>query len=731
MPYTIARLLRNELPGIQATQLHYVNEMNIKVGTHTPINEKNIVFADSLFFNVSDFGKIKNFWLRGSAAVLNEPRKVILTQSIAKKYFGDEDPVGKLIKLDNKVEAEVGAVIKDVPSTTHLPFNMLISFSTFSKEFIGGLDIDQWGVRSHGYCYVKLKDDAAVNQAEHALHAIVVRNAEEDKDKKEKMYLQKLSAIHFDPLFENSNPSYTVSSRYLNMLLILGLFIIIIACINYMNLSTSLAFSKSKEVGIRKTIGASASQLFFYYLAETFVLTTIAAVAGIFLSAAFLSPINQLLDKSISLSQLLNIKYILCGVVLLVLLSILSGGYPALILSRFNPITSLKSQFALPGKFSTLLRRGLVVFQFTTSIALIICTIIIEGQMQFFSNKSLGFNKEAVIEVGLPVPDSAKREQFRNLLQNQESIKNLSFCLGAPISDNGFSTTMQAAELTDKNDYNVKIIPCDIHYLETYQIKLIAGRWFFPGEENFKDSANAVVVNETLSKTLGYNNSADAIGKKIKVGLNDLELPIIGITQDFHTTSFHKSIPAVGLIPFPFFYYAAGIRIDPAGVRPTLAAIESAWRKVYPDYVYDFHFIDETLAKKYEQETKDYNLFKAFSMISIFICCIGLWGLISFVVARKTKEIGIRKVLGASVAGIVLLLSKDFLHLILIALIIASGIAWYGMSMWLQDFAYRINISWWVFVLAGSLALLIALITVSFQAIKAAVANPVKSLRTE
>ena len=186
VPYTVGRLLRNELPGIQATQVHYVNEMNIKVGTHTPINEKNIVFADSLFFNVLDFGKIKNFWLRGSAAVLNEPRKVILTQSTAKKYFGDEDPIGKLIKLDNKVEAEVGAVIKDVPATTHLPFNMLISFSTFSKEFIGGLDIDQWGVRSHGYCYVKVKDDAAVNQAEHALHAIVVRNAEEDKDKKEK-----------------------------------------------------------------------------------------------------------------------------------------------------------------------------------------------------------------------------------------------------------------------------------------------------------------------------------------------------------------------------------------------------------------------------------------------------------------------------------------------------------------------------------------------------------------
>jgi putative ABC transport system permease protein len=731
VPYTAARLLRNELPGIQATQVHYVKEMNVKLGINPPVNEKNIVFADSLFFNVLDYGKIKNFWIRGNASVLNQPRRAIVTQRTAQKYFGDEDPIGKLIKLDNKTDVEIGAVIKDIPATTHLPCNLFVSFSTFSKEFMGGLDIDQWGVRSHGYCYVRLKDAAAVNQTEHALHAIVVRNAEDDVDKKEKLFLQKLNAIHFDPRYENSNPSYTVSSRYLNMLLILGLFIIMIACINYINLSTSLAFSKSKEVGIRKTIGASRVQLFYFYFSETFVITALAAVTGVCLAAAFFPAINRLLDKSISLTQLVNLKYMLSGVGFLCLLSMLSGAYPAFILSGFNPITSLKNQITLPGKFTTLFKRGLVVFQFTTSIALIICTIIIARQMQFFSKKSLGFNKEAVIEVSLPVTDSSKREQFRNLLRNQAAIKDLSFCLGAPISDNGFTTSMHAAGLSDKNDYSVKVFPCDINYLETYQIKLIAGRWFFPSEQKLKDSANSVVVNETLVRTLGYTNPADAIGKKIDMGINGLQLPIIGVTQDFHTTSFHKSIPAVGLIPFPFFYYAAGIRIDPAALKPTLAGIESAWKKVYPDYVYNFHFIDETLAKRYAQETKDYNLFKAFSIISVFICCIGLWGLISFVVARKTKEIGIRKVLGANITGIVILLSKDFLHLIFIALIIASAIAWFAMNKWLQDFAYRVNISWWVFVVAGLLALIIGFLTVSFQAIKAALANPVKSLRSE
>ena len=731
VPFPLARMLRNEMPGIAASEIQFVKDMNIRIGNQTPFSENNILFADSLFFKVFDFGGIKNFWIRGNpATVLNEPRKAILTASTAKKYFGNQDPIGKLLRLDNKADVEVTGIIKDIPATTHLPFTMIISFSTLTKEFVAGLDINAWGVRSNGYCYVKVNDNA-VSQTEHALYAIVQKNGETENDKKEKMYLQQLSAIHFDPAFELQNPSYTISSKYGTMLLLLGGFIILIACINYINLSTSLAFSKSKEVGIRKTIGASRSQLFFQYLSETFVVTLIAAIIGLAMAAAFIPSINQLLNKSISIEQLLYAKYIIGGFAFLVFTSFISGAYPALILSGFNPVESLKSQFSVPGKFSTLLRKSLVVFQFTTSIALIICTIIIARQTQYFSNKSLGFNKEAVVEVGLPVSDSTKMMSFKNLLQNQTGINAMSFCLGAPISDNGFNTSMQAPELSGKTDYNIKIIPCDINYLNTYEIKLIAGRWFLPGEEKLKDSADAIVVNETLVKTLGYKNPEDALGKRIMIGMNDLNLPIIGVTQDFHTTSLHQNISPVGLMPFSFFYYSAGIRINPKDVKQTLAGIETAWKKVYPESVYQLKFIDETLAKKYEQEAKDYKLFKAFSFISIFICCIGLWGLIAFVVVRKTKEIGIRKILGATIKGIVLLLSKDFIKLVVIGMLIASPIAWYFMNKWLQNFAYRINISWWIFGLAGLFALVIALLTISFQAIKAALSNPVKNLRTE
>ncbi|MFL5811162.1 MAG: ABC transporter permease, partial [Flavisolibacter sp.] len=270
---------------------------------------------------------------------------------------------------------------------------------------------------------------------------------------------------------------------------------------------------------------------------------------------------------------------------------------------------------------------------------------------------------------------------------------------------------------------------CDINYLPTYGIKLVAGRWFHPGEE--KVLGASMVVNATTAKTLGYKSPADLVGKKFQIGINRFSPTVIGVTEDFHTSSLHSGITPVTMLPFRPFYYAAGIRIDPNNIRGALASIERAWKKVYPDEVYKYEFIDETLARRYEQETRDYNLFRAFSAISIFICCIGLWGLIAFLVVRKTKEIGIRKVLGASVSGIVGLLSKDFLKLVLLSLLVASPIAWYFMNKWLDNFAYRIDISWWIFLLAGAFALVIALFTISFQAVRAAMANPVKNLRTE
>jgi putative ABC transport system permease protein len=730
VPYPTARLFRAEYAGAQATQVHFAEDMNIRIEGQAPFREENVLFADSLFFKVLDFAHVPKFRISGNpAAALMEPRKALLTEATARRYFASADPVGRIIRLDNRVDVEVAGVIKDVSASSHLPFTMIVSYSSLTPEFNGGIGFEQWGVVSGGYCYLRLNSASDVKAAENALKSIVQKNGANERDRRDVLYLQPLEQIHFDPQFEASNPSYTVSPRYLTMLILLGGFIILIACVNYINLSTSFAFAKSKEVGIRKTIGATRTQLFLQYMLETLVLTTVAAIIGVTLALLLLPTVNQMLDKSIPTDLMLRPGFIAGGIGGLLLVSFISGVYPALILAGFNPIVSLKNQVVTPGRSSALLRKGLVVFQFATSIVLIICTIVIARQMHYSYSKELGFNKDSVVEVALPEPDSARIEKFRSLLQNQAGIESFSFCLGAPISENGFSTSLSAPGVPKDADYNVSVIPSDREYLKTYDMKLVAGRWFHAGEE--KNLGQTIVVNETLVKTLGFKSPAEALGKQITIGINNYSPTIVGVSKDFHTSSLHENIPPVGMMPFPYFYYAAGIRISPGALSSSLQHIASAWKQVYPESVYELRFIDETLAESYEQETRDFNLFKAFSVISIFICCIGLWGLIAFVVVRKIKEIGIRKVLGASAGSIVFLLSKDFLKLVAVALLVASPLAWYFMHNWLQDFSYRVDLSWWIFAAAGLFAIVLALITVSFQTIRAALANPVKNLRTE
>lgn len=731
MPYPTARYLRFEQPGLMATQIHFSQNATVQIDGLPPLRLENLVFADSLFFRVFDFANLKGFRLAGDpVAALAAPNKAVLTRTLAEKYFPRQDPIGKRVKIDGEVEAEVAAVIEDLPPTTHLPFSMLLSYSSLTKDFLGGFDPDTWGLRSGGYCYVRLDRNNTVAGVEQALRTINRKQSVSDRDRRQQLYLQSLNAVHFDPDFAATNPSYTVSPKYLTLLLLLGGFILLIACVNYVNLSTSLALTRAKEVGVRKTIGASLRQLFFFYMGEALLVTTIAALAGAGLCLAVLPLLNELLQKSIMPDRLLQPFFLLRAVGLTVLVALLAGLYPALVLARFNPIDSLKSKVALPGRSSSILRKGLVAAQFTIACALIICTLVIARQMQFFHQKSLGFNKDLVVEVSVPSTDSAKRSAFQALLQNQAGIRSLTFCLGAPISDNGINTSLKIPEQPGRTDQKVKILACDEHYLDTYGIGLAAGRWFRASEAGRPDG-QGIVVNEALVKLLGYTKPEDALGKKIGIGVNNMQPPIIGVVKDFHTSSLHERIGATALLPFPHFYYAAGIRIEPGSLSNTLAAIEKSFRQVYPSSLYEARFIDEQLARAYAEDSRNYVLFKVFAGLSIFLCCIGLWGLIAFVVVRKTREIGIRKVLGASIGSLVTLLSKDFLHLVAIGLLVASPIAGYFMHQWLQSYAYRVNISWWLFAATGLFALGIAFLTIAFQALRAARQNPVKNLRTE
>ena len=365
VPYPTGGYLQGKIPGITATQISFSEEMQVQVEKQDPFMQKNVVFADSLFFDVFDFGKIENFWISGNPhKALGSPNTAILTEGLATRIYGNQNPVGEVLRLNNKLDVEVVAVIKDVPETTHLPMTMLVSYSSMNDDFIGGLDMQSWTFTGNGYTYVKLQNQQNRAVMEPVLGAITrLKNSSE----REEMFLQPLSDIHFDPAFEDGNPSYTVSPTYLTMLLMLGGFILLVACVNYVNLSTSFAFTKSKEVGVRKAIGASKTQLFIHYMTETFVLTIFSAVLGIFLAAFFLPMINGMLEKTLSTKPLLEPIFLIGSLGVIIVISFLSGTYPALILSGFNPVDSLKNNLITPGKSSVALRKGLVVFQFTIS----------------------------------------------------------------------------------------------------------------------------------------------------------------------------------------------------------------------------------------------------------------------------------------------------------------------------------------------------------------------------
>ena len=733
-PYPLATALRTQLPDEKMiSQIHFTKDAFVAVG-EKKLKESNIVFADSVFtalFTITvQKGNIQK--------VLSQPGFAALTESTAKKYFGKEEAIGKRIKIENLLDLEVAAVIDDAPGNTHLPYNILVPYLSLKPEFIGNFPLDQWGLNINGYTYMGLADKKNTAPYEAILKSIAKNNIDRDGTvEKTDLKLQPLADIHYNQLYAEENPAYTINYQYLYLLGAIGLFLILAACINYTNLSTSLAIKKSKEVGVRKTMGANRSHLIKQFFTETFLLTGIVILAAAITIRFLLPAVNHFLDKNISLTWL-NWQTVSFLLLLWIAVSLLSGIYPALVLSGFNPIAALKNKLSAPKTSTLILRKGLVTFQFITAQVLIIGAIVVTKQMNFIQSKPLGFTKEKVVDINLPERKPEQLALLKNKLQNIPGISSISFSLGAPVSDNNFGTGFNLKEkyAAERKDVNIKA--ADKEYVKTYGLQLLAGRWFDETDErkidrSIPDSLRkySVVINETAVKALGFTNAQEAIGKEVKFGLNELVTPIIGVMKDYHVESLHANVSPVIMMEFPSLYYNAGIKLTDGYSSATIAAIEKAWASVYPDILFETNFLDEHVAGLYKNDKRTLQLFNLFTFLSIFINAMGLIGLLSFMIQQKTKEIGVRKVLGASVANISFILSKDFLQLIGLAFVIAVPVAWFLMNKWLQDFAYRTSISWWVFGIAVAIAVLVTAVAVGFQTIKAAVANPVKSLRTE
>lgn len=730
VPYPFITAFRADFAHIPATLFHYQEEAQVAFGSEK-IGVENILFADSLFPQLFSFT-----FLSGNPAVeLGQPGKVFLTEALNKKINAAGNQ--KTIKLNNQLELEIAGIVADPPANSHIQFSLLVSYPSLTGEYLG-LPIDQWGMTMSGYSYVELPQSVEPAAIETQFKDFVVKYYTE-KQSKHTYKLQPLTAIHFNTEYASApNGSAGQNKNTLVVLGFLGGFILLVACINFVNLSTAQAVKKSRETGVRKTLGATRGQLVGQFLGEAFLITLLSAAVAVVLVDFSVQPISAFLGKQLSFHFLSNPVLLLFLTAIVLVTGFFSGLYPAFVLSGFNPVTVLKNKLSNTQSSGAKARKFLVVFQFVIAQVLLIGTLVVASQMDFIRSKPLGFAKEAIVNVELPENDFAKIQSFRNQLQNIGGVERASFSLGAPTSENDFTTGFNLPEgyATERFDCHIK--PVDFHYLDTYGLKLVAGRWFNENEEKGaepdvpKDQRKyAYVVNETLAKKLGFANPEEIVGRHIVTGLNDLDAEVVGVVADFHTNSLHQSVEPSVLVHFPYFYYDAGVRLNTANLEHTLTAIKKAYASVYPDFLIDYKFLDDHLESLYRQEERTFSLIQLFAGLSIFISCLGLYGLISFLTQQKVKEVGVRKVFGASVAQIVMLFSRSFVGLILVAFAVAGPLAWYFMNQWLSGFAYHVSVGAGTLVLALFATLVVALATVSYRAVRAAVANPSQSLRSE
>ncbi|MVM31241.1 FtsX-like permease family protein [Spirosoma sp. HMF4905] len=688
--------------------------------------KESFVFADNALFHLLDYQ-----WIAGDPrTALSQPNTVVLTRVYAEKYFGKTDVLGKTIQFDNKQDLLVAGVLEDYPITTSFPFDLLISFATI-KNINPNFDFNTWNSRDDSFqTFVLLKNGINPNQLTRRFQHIVVKYMGKDVLAATRFYLNPLSEIHYGSNLGGRSANLPL----LKTLSFIGLLVLLIACFNFINLSTAQAFKRAKEVGIRKAVGSNRWSLIYQFLTEAGLITFFAVLIAILLAWIMLPAMATTLVVPLKTPDLFTWQTALFALVLASLTTLLAGVYPAFRLSGMAPIWALKNNTLPQGNQWFTLRQGLVVVQFTVSLVLISSAFLINQQLTFFHNADLGFNKSAIITVGLPDNKPEKLQALRNQLIESPQIKDVSFSFNSASSEGNWMQGMEYRKGAKANQIKTQMKMGDSHYMDTYGIQLLAG-------EKLKDTDTSsasfkVIANEVFINRMGISRPAEAIGQRVYYGDGQEFATIVGVTKNFNVNSLHQKIDPTLIQVVPNNFYQAGIKLQsekPTAetVQAALAQIEKAWIATFPNQVFDYSFLDESLAQAYQSETRTAQLIEVSTFLAVLIACLGLFGLATFTAEQRTKEIGVRKVLGASVGSIITLLSKDFLKLILVAIVIASPIAWYAMSQWLQNFEFKVEIKWWVFAITGLLMGVIALLTVSFQSVRAALVNPVTSLRSE
>jgi len=707
----------------------YVRLMNseaIVKDSKEVFHEKNFLFADASIFNIFSFKLIRG----NPKTVLNAPNQIVITEKIAEKYFKKIDPIGKILKVSiyNDKDYTVTGIVADAPENSQIKYNFIASFNSMEAA-----KTEQWFTANYTtYLLLKSKDDLKSFQLKLNSYMLgISKNELKLENNNPLLYnLEPLLSVHLYSQLDGLEPSGSITTVYI--LGIIALLILLIACINYTNLATVQSSARSAEIGIRKVLGAEKSQLFKQFIGESFLLTLLSLVIALILAVILLPYFNQLTGKTLSFSLMMKPTPLITVMILFIVIAFASGAYPAFILSNAGIVHILKSGLRLSSSGGTL-RKSLIVFQFAVSVFLIVATIIILQQLNYIQSKDLGYDKEHILV--LPI-----KQQVR---QNYETIKTEISRLPQVISVSGANATPTFVRWGDgisaetghgKVSLDITALPSDLDFIKTMGMKIIAGTDFTRADLKLADTTNqnknfkyAFILNETAVKAFGWTPE-QAVGKTIDKNAPGL---IKAVVKDFHFSSFHQPIGPLMLFLDRNYTNDFFVRVSGKNLPAAIHSLQNLWKERVPTMPFEYRFLDDDYNSLYISEQRSAKVFSTFSILAILLACLGLFGLVAFTTMQRTKEIGIRKVLGAGVSGIVALIAKDFLKLTLIAVLVASPLAWYFMYAWLQGFAYRIAIEWWVFAVAGGLAILIALLTISFQAVKAALANPVKSLRSE
>lgn len=727
--FPAAEALRADFPQLEKVAGIYqrgqtiVSTGNITDKQRKKFNESLVYFAEPSFFEMFNFN-----WLAGKPqTALADPGSVAITKEIAEKYFGNwKYAMGQILTFNNSDVYKVNGVIDNVPVNSDFPLGLVASYASLKNTGVAG-NLNDWvSTYSEAEVFVSLPEGMTHEKFSKDLVAFSKRHK-----KPEYMNIlvaQPLSDIHYNAEFGNFNNDRTFSKPLITAITLIGIFLIVIACVNFINLSTAQAVNRSKEVGVRKVMGSTRKQLAFQFISETAIITLLAAGLAMVIAFYAMSFINNLLEIKLSLS-LISIPLLLSFIAgLIILVTLLSGIYPALIVSGFNPITALKNTLNAKAVGGISLRRALVILQFAIAHVLIIATIVVVSQTDYFRTASMGFTKAAILNVAMPGDSLSrtKQEYIRNEFLKNPAIRQVAFSYASPADNGMWNSDFRYDHAQKSTDFSATLKWADPEYFKVYNLQFVAGKPYAAS-----DTVTGFVVNETLLRRLGVTDPNQAIGREISLWNGARKANITGVIRDFNSTSLRSPVAPVLLGPWKDLYGMASLQINPGKTKEVLDFIESAWNKAFPDYVYRYEFLDKKIDGFYRQENQLSSLYKLFAMIAIFISCLGLYGLVSFMAVQRIKEVGIRKVLGASVGQIIYLFSREFTILILVAFVIAAPVAYYFMHKWLEDFTYRIPLSATIFLvsIAGSLA--IAWITVGYRSIKAAIINPVKSLRTE